>query len=300
MRLVFLVMGLSLGMGWTTQLEARYAVEHVPDGFVLQTHRGAGVLGPENTFESFQFAWRLGTIPEADIRTSKDGVIVAFHDKDFKRVVEGVDPETAEKGVEDLAYEELKKLDVGVWRGEYFRGQRIPMMATVFAAMSGHPERRLYLDIKDVSLEKLAQMLRNFGVEKQVILASTHYDLIRRWKELLPESQTLLWMGGDEETLVKRMEEVRKENFAGITQLQIHARITDLEADDPFTPSSDFFRRTGEELREHGILFQSLPWGTSDPRAYEMLLDLGVEAFATDYPQQTLQIVSDYFEGRGK
>ena len=50
--------------------------DHVPlRDFIIQSHRGAGELAPENSRESFELAWSLGTIPEADLRTSKDGVI---------------------------------------------------------------------------------------------------------------------------------------------------------------------------------------------------------------------------------
>src|SRR4051812_44789118 len=62
----------------------------LPNKFVIQSHRGAGVLAPENTLEAFELGWKLGTVPESDLRTTKDGVIVAFHDNNFSRVVKGV------------------------------------------------------------------------------------------------------------------------------------------------------------------------------------------------------------------
>jgi glycerophosphoryl diester phosphodiesterase len=58
-----------------------------PDQFVIQSHRGAGELAEENTPEAFELGWSLGTVPESDVRTTKDGVIVAFHDNNFARVV---------------------------------------------------------------------------------------------------------------------------------------------------------------------------------------------------------------------
>ena len=39
----------------------------------------------------------------------------------------------------------------------------------------------------------------------------------------------------------------------------------------------------GEELKSRGIVFQVLPWECSEQRAYEKLLALGVESFATDW-----------------
>jgi len=38
--------------------------------------------------------------------------------------------------------------------------------------------------------------VREHHVGGQVVLASTRHEIIREWKSLIPESQTLLWMGG--------------------------------------------------------------------------------------------------------
>jgi hypothetical protein len=37
----------------------------MPDKFIIQSHRGAGDLAPENTLDAFELGWRLGTHPEA-------------------------------------------------------------------------------------------------------------------------------------------------------------------------------------------------------------------------------------------
>ena len=58
--------------------------------------------------------------------------------------------------------------------------------------------------VKEVDLAKLADEAKSHGVEKQVILASTKYDQIRTWRKLIPDGQTLLWMGGTEEKLHAR------------------------------------------------------------------------------------------------
>src|SRR5688572_3686137 len=172
--------------------------DHVPlDQFIVQAHRGAGELAEENTLEAFELGWKLNCIPEADIRTTSDGVIVAFHDKDFARVVKNVPPELKTKGVQDITFAELQKLDVGSFRGEQFKNRRVSRMADVFALMTNQPKRKLYLDIKNVDLPKLAEEVKAAKVESQVILASTNYaKYIRPWKKLLPQSSTLLWMGG--------------------------------------------------------------------------------------------------------
>ena len=266
------------------------------EDFVIQAHRGGGLLRPENTLETFLYAWDLGVVPEADVRTTKDGVIVAFHDKGFKRVVRDASEELRKKRFEDLSFAELRKLDVGGYRGDAFIGERIPTMEDVFAAMQGRPKRQIYLDIKGVSLPELAAMVKKYGVSKQVIFASTHDPLIREWKQLVPDSQSLNWMGGTEKELTERLQRLEKDRFEGITSLQIHVRLKDLDDPKaPFTPSPEFLRKTGTLLRKHGVTYQALPWGDCDPKVYGMLMDLGVQSFATDQPVKTLRAVEEYY-----
>ncbi len=274
---------------------------HVPiNEFVIQSHRGAGELAPENTLEAFELGWKLGTWPECDVRTTKDGVIVAFHDATFERVVRGIPPELAKKGVEDITFEQLSKLDVGAWKGEGFVGRHVSKVNDIFARMQDKPEQHLYLDIKNVDLRQLAGDVTHYQVGPQVVLASTKYEIIREWKSLVPKSQTLLWMGGEEKTLRKRIEELKQTGFAGVTQLQIHVRLkpgVDPAKMDALTPSPAFLIEVGRELRPRGILYQSLPWGATSQQVYSNLLDLGVMSFATDHPKITLEAIREYYAG---
>jgi len=267
-----------------------------PERFIIQSHRGAGELAPENTLEAFELGWKLGTWPEADVRTTKDGVIVAFHDANFKRTVKNPPPVLANKGVKDITFAELSKLDVGGWKGEGFVGRRVSKISDVLKLMTGKPERRLYLDIKNVDLNQLAGEVRAADVVGQVVFTSTDYELIRSWKKLVPDSMTLNWMGGTEAELKARLDKLRPEKFAGITQLQLHVRLnTNSASAEPFDLSRSFLRSVGDELRQRGVIYQCLPWGVAEPKVYWQLMDLGVMAFATDHPDITVKAVRDYY-----
>jgi len=265
-----------------------------PPAYIIQSHRGAGKLAPENTMQAFELAWRLGTVPEADVRTTKDGVVVAFHDTTFDRLVSNLPPDLRGKGTGDLTWSELTKLRIGP------QGQPIPEIVEVLDAIRGRPDRWLYLDVKQVPLERLAEMASERGVAPQVILASTKYEEIRRWKELLGQSQTLLWMGGTEAKLGQRLKEVRAANFAGVTQLQIHVKVGDLTSEGGFQPSAAFLRAVAEELKARRILFQVFCPGGCDAAGYERLLQLGVQAFATDDPEAALEAVRNHKKRSGK
>jgi hypothetical protein len=92
------------------------------------------------------------------------------------------------------------------------------------------------------------------------------------------------------------MADLRKTGFDGITHLQVHVHVGDMNSSEPFTPSSSFIKKLGPELKSRGIVFQVLPWECSDQRAFDKLLDLGVASFATDYPEVALRAGSQYRE----
>ena len=277
-------------------LAAASARAKEPAPFHIQAHRGAGDAFPENTLESFEWSWNHGVTPESDLRTTKDGTIVCFHDPNFKRVPYKIDDALKESSIEKLPLAEVEKLDVGSFRAPQFAGQHIPTLASVFAEMHGHPERLLYIDIKAVKLDQLAALVCEHKVEQQIIFTSEHPRLIRDWKKILPESHTLLWNRGTEEQLAKKMADLRKTKFAGITHLQIHVQVGDLSSDEPFMPSSAFLRKLGEELKSHGIVFQTFSAECKDQKVYERLLALGAQSFATDYPEVTLAAVKSFRE----
>lgn len=281
--------------------------QHVKlDDFIIQSHRGAGELSTDNTREAFTLGWQLGTIPEADVSTTKDGIIIAFHDKDLGRVVKDLPKEWKGKPIKELTFAELRTLDVGAWKGAEFAGHRIPRLSEIFALMRGKSERRLYLDFKQVNLAQLAEEVRVAGVASQVILAAPKQEIHLEWSRLVPGAQTLLWMGGSEKTKRERFEVLKRNGFQGITQLQIHVRLPgDKEAKDilpgePFTPSRAFLIEVSQELARRGILFQTLPFGAKDESIYSALLDLGFASFASDHPDVTKAAVAKYYAVKKK
>jgi len=236
---------------------------------LVQSHRGGGADAPENTIEAFTAAWNLGAVPEADLRTTRDGVIVAFHDATFARVVKDLPPELRDKGVQDVTFEQLSALDVGSSKDDTFAGQRVCRVEEPFCLMQERPARLLYLDIKDVQLPRLADLVRAFDVAGQVILAAPNEQLLRSWRQLVPQSQTLLWMGmggeGGEARLRQRLQSLREEAFAGIIQLQLHVEVIQRDDTWQFAPSLDVLRQTADALAVFKVVFQALTLGVRRP-----------------------------------
>jgi hypothetical protein len=183
--------------------------------------------------------------------------------------------------------------------GEDHAGLRIPRILDLLDVLAEHPHRELYLDIKDADLPALAALVRSRGVEERVILASRFHELHVRWKELLPTSQTLQWIGGGEDSIRHTIDRLRALEFQALTSLQVHVR-HDATQSDPFIPSSAYLARLAGELRPRRIRFQVLPRNVHEAKVYERLLDLGVASFATDYLDATQTAVRDYYRSADK
>ena len=263
------------------------------DRVIVQAHRGFGNFGPEGSDDSFRRAWEMGLVPEADLRLTKDKKIVSFHDNDFSRILPDATDEIKKKNIADLTLDEVKALDIGSFRGEEFKGQKALSLTEIVEILKADPKKLVYLDIKNVDFEQLAA--ETVGVHRQLIVASTVYDQLLTWKKASPRSWTIHWMGGPEAKLRERIAALKEKNFRGIDQLQIHINV---DKEGKFSPSLEFMREVGTELRKRGILFQSLIWGEPGSVAenYWKLMDAGVASFATDYPEATMKAIKAYYE----
>lgn len=270
-----------------------------------QFHRGGGNFKPDNTLETFLWAWGCGAIPEADARFTKDKVAVAFHDDNLQRISRGIPEEMRTRRIADLNWDEIRDIDIGSFRGEQYKTEKITTMEAVFACMKGRPERLLYIDEKGMPPELMASLSEQYGVQEQIIFASSNYDLLPRWKKLAPKAKAIHWMGAwtkggvtDEncrqaaQQLGAKLDKLEEVGFADLDILQIHV-ITDLSKPDPFCPSSDFMRQSAERIKKNGVVFQSLSWTQGDKaETYYKLIDLGVQSFATDYPVEFMAAIA--------
>jgi len=86
-------------------------------------HRGAKAYAPENTLSSIHAAADLGVQwVEVDVKLTKDGHAVIFHDEELDRCtgVHGL--------MKDFTLEQVREMDAGSWYGESFIGEQIPTL----------------------------------------------------------------------------------------------------------------------------------------------------------------------------
>jgi glycerophosphoryl diester phosphodiesterase len=81
-------------------------------------HRGARAYAPENTLAAFAKAKAFGCdMVELDVRLSKDGEIMVYHDEHLLRCTDAKAkfPNRSSYQIADFTYQELSLLDAGIW-----------------------------------------------------------------------------------------------------------------------------------------------------------------------------------------
>lgn len=161
----------------------------------LVAHRGGSGVAPENTLAAFDRAVELGADAiETDVRLSRDGEVVIFHDDDTRRI-------TGVRGtIEDRRLSEIRTLDAGAtftaddgprhpWRGV---GVRIPTLAEAFER---YPGMRFNIEAKtaDPALaEALVRTIRSARREQLCCVGSAIDRQGERIRSLLPEAAQFL------------------------------------------------------------------------------------------------------------
>src|SRR5580692_1298254 len=92
-------------------------------------HRGSSYLSPENTLAAFKLGWQETTTCELDVQRTLDGRLAVIHDDSTKRTA------SVNFKVSDHSMGELQKLDAGFFKGVRWKGERIPALVEVIAAI---------------------------------------------------------------------------------------------------------------------------------------------------------------------
>ena len=174
--------------------ENSIALDTVPQGMAIVGHRGASDDAPENTLESMKLAWQQGaTAAECDIVLTKDGEIVLMHDDSTKR--------TALGGIDLLVgqaeWAKLRELDVGSFKGEKWKGVKIPRLVDVLRVI---PEgRRLFIEIKSGNmntgadqavLPALVELLSHEKIAPSAVtIISFDHNILAKLKMIAPQYQ---------------------------------------------------------------------------------------------------------------
>ncbi len=139
----------------------------------IYAHRGYSAKYPENTLLAFEKAWEAGADGiELDVRATKDGQLVVFHDADLKRLF-GVD-----KKIENLEYCEFREFEI--------EGQKVPTLEEVLSAL---PENGLLIvEIKDerAAREAVYRIIPK-GLQNRTVFSSFNTGLITELIKEFPD-----------------------------------------------------------------------------------------------------------------
>lgn len=230
-------------------------------------HRGASRDAPENTLASFRLAFEQGADGiEADFRLSRDGEVVCLHDETTSRTG-GADLRVA---VSTLR--ELRAVDVGAWKGEAWRGARIPSLREVLGLLA--PERLLFIEVKSGPeiISPLEATLAASGVPPgQLRFLCFDAGVIRALKERLPDYRAC-WLTD------YRFRGSWRPSRREILQTLADSRADGLASRDRAALDEALVR----DLRRASLEIHV--WTVDSAAAARRLVDLGVDSIMTNRP----------------
>ncbi|MBQ7820850.1 MAG: hypothetical protein IJ391_01015 [Clostridia bacterium] len=212
-------------------------------------HRGASQYAPENTLSSFY----LGLLQnangiETDVRRSKDGELILFHDDTLERVAE------ISSRVNDLTLHELKQIKIYKTPniGFYDRIVTFREFLEHFASY----DINFAIELKDNGIEAdVLKLTKEFGIMEKTTFTSFAFDYLKNikdadksarigWLIVNPDEQSverLLEIGGEEiapkaENITKElMQMLRSKNLGvrawGVSNTELMKKMCELKVD---------------------------------------------------------------------
>lgn len=227
-------------------------------------HRGAAGLAPENTIESFEAAIAAGADRvEFDVRRTRDGHAVVFHDLNLDRF----DPGARGRSVSVHSLAQMQALDVGAALGR--PGCFVPSLDDALALLAGRI--LLNVEIKGSGADGLSALalaiaaLRRTSVAADTVLSSFHEPVVRRMRDEAPDIARAFIV--DERT---------------DGDIVARAAAIDCEALHPRSPIVDDALVT--RCRGAGLRIRA--WTVNDEPEMRRLMALGIDGVVTDFPDR--------------
>ncbi len=217
---------------------------------------------------AFAEAWRTGADGvECDLRLSRDGNVVVIHDADGRRTL-GDD-----RVICTLTLENLRTLDAGTWRGDNFRGERVPTLGEMLKETP--PGKECVLELKEglELLDSVVVALRDVDFRRvRITLIAFDYDVIAEARRRIPQAQAL-W-------LVSSNQQVHQETKLGhwlvdkVKSANLHG------VDLGFGPQVS--RELVSQLHRNGCAVYVYTINTT--AAFSACIHAGVDAITSDFP----------------
>jgi glycerophosphoryl diester phosphodiesterase len=232
-------------------------------------HRGASHDAPENTLASFRLAFeQKADAAELDTRLTKDGQAVVIHDANTQRT-------TGTAGVvKDLTLAELRALDAGAWKGERWRGEKLPTLAEALATIP--VGRRLFIEIKcgPEILPELVRVVQASGKQPtQMPIISFNYETVKQAKALLPDHEICFLASAKTDQNTGQPPSI--DDLIARTRA---AKLDGLDLDHQFPIDDAFVGKV------HAAGLKLYVWTVNDAAIAQRLAAAGVDGITTDRP----------------
>ena len=163
----------------------RAMVPEAKHKFIVIAHRGDHVEVPENTLAAYKNAIKNGVdFVEIDLRTTKDSALVIMHDATVDRMTNG-------KGkISDLSYADLRKLKIIDKRKDSTKTYPVPTFEEVLQTCRN--KINIYLDFKDAGVQQSYDLIKKYGMQKQVIVYINSPLQYEQWRRMVPSMPVML------------------------------------------------------------------------------------------------------------
>jgi glycerophosphoryl diester phosphodiesterase len=232
-------------------------------------HRGASAYAPENTLAAVNLAWEMDAdAVEVDVHQSKDGRIIVCHDTTTKRTSGGIDLKISETPAA-----ELRQLDVGLFKGRKFAGEKLPFLEEVIATVP--KGKQLFVEVKcgQEIIPALKTMLRESGKIDRMVVIGFGLDTMSAVKKAIPEVPVywLAYSEMDKETNTRIPSDpvwIKWARENGVDGLNVHHEGVHAEF--------------AKAVLDSGMGFYV--WTVNSPEDARRLIALGVQGITTDKP----------------
>ena len=246
------------------------------DGFWVIAHRGVSGSYPENTLSAFQAAIDIrAEMVELDISTSKDGIPVTVHDRTVDRTTD------FEGDVQSFSLEELKRMEVGAWFSEEFRGEEFPTLKNSLELMKDKIAVNIEIKTEAVSdeteggvVDKALQVVKDLDMTSSVIFSSFDYRVMEQLNVLDPKmAKALLYEASQSaELLPSELVQKYKVDIFNCSYKQLSEKWIN-------------------DLQKHKIPY--FVYTVNEPELMRELIEKGVSGIFTDFPKELIRIVEN-------
>ena len=241
---------------------------------LIIAHRGGALESTENTIDAFQRAVKLGADGiETDVRLTRDGVVVVYHDEYFGRV-EGLPERQRTRLISDLTYAEVKAQTL-IPVGDDNGSRRVPTLNDLLGNVGSG---LLNIELKrgarfDELVNKTIAALKGYPELVRVVLETPSLDTAQKVRAAIgPRLKLHINPGYDESVpFLQSLERVLK-----------------------FKPHSVSvsYKKLSHEIVElaHKVGVEVWVWTVNSPEIAQAMALLGVDAVKTDRPGALLDL----------